>query len=425
MPTCGYHLTAKPVSFGKGQSAVHTAAYNARSTPLEHEREAKQTNDYSRAGGLLFSGIFAPKDAPEWARDRQELWNRAEAAERQWNGRPARNIVVAFPHQLDQQQREWMLKDFVREAFVRKGMVADVNMHAPHPGGDDRNYHAHILLTMREIDGDGFAKTKNRDWNKREMLEQTRERWAELGGRMLERAGFEIEAHRWKNGHRTIVEQQRAAVEIGDREFAASLDREATQHRGPHIDAMERRGFDTERANIHRDTVARNDNLSELKSQLRNVDHEIDEEQQQRQGRWVHGPQSGGRVEQEAYAMEQARKAHERPREEHRPSSSQPSEKHKVEAAQHGVKERTAAQLQEERARSADSPRELERDEERQQRLNSAPKSEAEHKIDVARFRSDPDYRREVRERTTVQLQEERARSADRPRELERDDRQR
>ena len=28
--TCGYHCTAKPVSFGKGQSAVHTAAYNAR-----------------------------------------------------------------------------------------------------------------------------------------------------------------------------------------------------------------------------------------------------------------------------------------------------------------------------------------------------------------------------------------------------------
>ena len=47
---------------------------------------------------------------------------------------------------------------------------------------------------MRELDGDQFAKTKNRDWNKREQLEQWRERWAEMGARALEPAGHHIEA---------------------------------------------------------------------------------------------------------------------------------------------------------------------------------------------------------------------------------------
>ena len=49
MAATGYHFRAKPVSFGKGQSAVHTAAYNAR-TQLEHEREGRLTADYSKHG---------------------------------------------------------------------------------------------------------------------------------------------------------------------------------------------------------------------------------------------------------------------------------------------------------------------------------------------------------------------------------------
>ena len=56
--TCGYHFTAKPVSFGRGQSPVHTSAYNAR-TQLLHEREGRLTKDYSKhPGEVLFQGIL-------------------------------------------------------------------------------------------------------------------------------------------------------------------------------------------------------------------------------------------------------------------------------------------------------------------------------------------------------------------------------
>jgi|SRR5947208_16833328 len=75
-----YHFTVKTVSFGKGQSAVATAAYNAR-TQLYNERDGTKTSDYNRASAAAFTGVFAPKDAPEWAHDREQLWNRAEAAE--------------------------------------------------------------------------------------------------------------------------------------------------------------------------------------------------------------------------------------------------------------------------------------------------------------------------------------------------------
>jgi hypothetical protein len=290
-----FHLTAKVVSRGRGQSAVAKAAYNSREK-IEQELTGK-TNDYSRKGGLEFSGIFAPKDAPEWARDRARLWNEVEKFEKRKDAQLAREIEIALPHELNAEQRRQLVTDFVREQFQRKGMVADVNIHAPDRQGDERNYHAHILLTMREIGPDGFGP-KVREWNGREQLEKWREGWERTANRYLERHGFEPTLDR-----RTLEAQ--------------GIDREPTKHRGVHAEGMERRGFDTERGNIHHDIVARNDNVAQLKKQLRVVTQELEEERE-RGGRWVHGPQSGGRVEQEAYAMEQARKADERRREEER-----------------------------------------------------------------------------------------------------------
>ena len=343
-----FHLSAKVVSRGKGQSAVAKAAYNSREK-IEQELTGK-VNDYSRRGGVMFSGIFAPKDAPEWAYDRAQLWNEVEKFEKRKDAQLAREIEVSLPHELTDEQRRQLVTDFVREQFQRKGMVADVNIHAPDRQGDDRNYHAHILLTMREIGPDGFGP-KVREWNSREQIEKWREGWERTANRYLERHGHEERIDR-----RTLDAQ--------------GIEREPTTHRGVHANGMERRGLETERGNIHRDIWEHNENSVSLKSQLREVEREIEEEQ--RRGRWVAGPQSGGRVEQEAYAMEQAKKAEER--------------------------------------------REAER-------VN--PSSGAEYKIDVPRFRSDPDYRREVKERTAAQLREERQQRSQHPRELERDDRQR
>ena len=182
-----YHFTAKAVSFGKGQSAVATAAYNAR-TQLWNERNGSKTNDYSRANVAAFTGVFAPKDAPEWARDRGQLWNRAEAAENRKDAQVARNVEFALPHELTDQEREWLVKDIVREAFVREGMAADAAIHRPHRKGDERNHHVHILVTMRAVKADGFAAKKNREWNSRATLEGWREKVAILGARALERA---------------------------------------------------------------------------------------------------------------------------------------------------------------------------------------------------------------------------------------------
>lgn len=93
---------------------------------------------------------------------------------------------MALPDELTHAQRVELVREFVRSQCVDRGMVADIALHAPGREGDERNHHAHILLTTREVDADGFT-LKNRDWNKVAVLEGWREAWARDSNAALER----------------------------------------------------------------------------------------------------------------------------------------------------------------------------------------------------------------------------------------------
>lgn len=247
-----YHFRAKIISRGQGQSAVAASAYQSRERLFSAWDNAAK--DYSRKAGqaLLFSGIYAPKDAPEWARDREQLWNKAEGAEKRKDAQLARGFDLALMAELTPEQNRYALQDFIRETFTRSGYVADVAVHGAEDGGDARNIHAHILTTLRPIEGDGFAAKKDRNQNSKETLEQWREAWAKTASRHLKRHGFEIEAERMAVSHLTLAEQRAKAIERGDMAHAATLDREPTAHLGATATRRERRGAGSERGEINR-----------------------------------------------------------------------------------------------------------------------------------------------------------------------------
>lgn len=248
-----FHLSAKIVSRSRAQSAVAKAAYNSRSQ-LENEKTG-ENHDYRYKGEVLFSGIFAPKNAPEWAKDRQVLWSAVEKRENRKNSQLAREIEIGLPHELTGKQREYLVKDFVRENFMRKGMVADVAIHGPDRKGDDRNYHAHILLTMREIGPEGFGE-KMRHLNSNAQLEEWREKWEHTANRHLERHGHE--------------------ARIDRRSFEAQgIDREPTTHVGPTATQFEREGVPTERGGINRQIEERNRQREQLKAQGKEIKREV------------------------------------------------------------------------------------------------------------------------------------------------------
>lgn len=160
-----YHLRAKIIQRSQGQSAVKSASYR-HGQRLRDERLGK-TFSYKKPE-RTHSAIIAPEGAPAWVFSRHQLWNRAEMAETRRNAQTAREIEASLPRELTHDQQVVLVERFVREAFVARGMVADIAIHVP-MGADGRPQpHAHIMLTMRRLDSGtatGFAKTKARDWN--------------------------------------------------------------------------------------------------------------------------------------------------------------------------------------------------------------------------------------------------------------------
>lgn len=242
-----YHLSVKIHSRSAGMSAVAGAAYRA-GAEFADERTG-EVHDYTRRSAVDHTEILAPDDAPAWVQDRARLWNQVESAETRKNSQVAREIVVALPKELARAEQRELVRGFVTEQCVDRGMVADV---AYHDVGSD-NPHAHVLLSTRRIGPDGFAG-KDRSWNDRAVLEEWRREWAVATNRAL------VRAHSPERiDHRSLVDQRQAALDRGDHAAAAALDRSPGTHLGRARHQEIRTGRPTERVTrvLERDQVDR------------------------------------------------------------------------------------------------------------------------------------------------------------------------
>ena len=233
-----YHLSVKTISRSAGRSATAAAAYRA-GVEITDERTG-EIHDYRRKGGVESAAVILPDNAPEWARDRSQLWNAAEQAETRKNSTVAREFEIALPAELSPAERERLAHDFTRELVERHGMAADVAIHAPGKEGDNRNHHAHILLTTRRLTPDGLGeKTRELDSAKTgaAIVKEWRERFAQLQNERLREAG-----HTAQVDHRSHAERGAQAA--------------PTQHLGPTATAIERRTGERSRKGQQHDRTA-------------------------------------------------------------------------------------------------------------------------------------------------------------------------
>lgn len=223
-----YHFSVQPVKRSDGRSVVAMAAYRAGER-LRDERRGMDV-DFSRRRGVVHAEILAPEGAAEWLLDRATLWNGVERMEKRRDAQLAREINMALPHELSADEQLALVREFVLEHFVTLGMVADIAIHAPvvEKGDDPRNFHAHILLTMRQAGGGGLRRVKTREWNSDKMLARWRAAWSEYQNQTLERKGL-----LQRVDHRSLAVQRRKAIERGDRVAAATLVRAPEIHVGP------------------------------------------------------------------------------------------------------------------------------------------------------------------------------------------------
>lgn len=218
-----FHLSVKTISRSAGRSATAAAAYRA-GVEITDERTG-EIHDYTRKGGVESAALILPESAPEWARDRAQLWNAAEQSEKRKNSTVAREFVIALPAELSPAEREKLAHDFASELVKRHGCAADVAIHAPGKEGDNRNHHAHVLLSTRRLEADGFTeKTRELDSAKTgaAIVKKWRERFAQLQNERLREAGHSVQVD-----HRSLDAQ--------------GIEREATRHLGPTATAIERR----------------------------------------------------------------------------------------------------------------------------------------------------------------------------------------
>jgi len=183
-----YNFEAKIIQRSKGQSSVAAAAYNA-GEKLKDERTGIHY-DYTRKQDVYHAAILTPDNAPEWASDRQELWNRAEYEEKRKDSQVGRQFIMCFPTCLTHEEKIALSQQFLQEEFVSQGYIVDVAYH-DFKGKNAHNPHAHVLVSSRAVTSMGFCDFKDRSWNRKEKLFALREKWAELQNRHFEQTGRE------------------------------------------------------------------------------------------------------------------------------------------------------------------------------------------------------------------------------------------
>jgi len=239
-----YRAETKPISRKDGRSAIAAAAYRS-GTVLVDERTGN-THDYTRRGGVVATGIVTPDGL---GCERNALWNGAEAAEKRKDARTAREWVLALPAELDDAQRLALVDQFSRSLVERFGVAVDFAIHRPGKEGDERNHHAHVLTTTRQVErgADGGLV-----FGDKALPEQSDSQLRKQGIKSGADLVHDVRAL-WETQANAALEAAGSGVRIDRRSLQAQgVDRAPTVHLGPSVAAMERRGVRTDAGNLNR-----------------------------------------------------------------------------------------------------------------------------------------------------------------------------
>jgi len=248
-----YSFRMQVIGRSAGRSATAAAAY--RSGEQVKDERTGQVHDYTGKSDIYASEILMPKGAPERMSDRALLWNEVERNEKRKDSQLCNEIMIALPAELSHAQKQELAREYVQGEFVSQGMIADIGYH----DFDSHNPHAHIMLTMRPVNEEGFGK-KERKWNKRDAVREYRSDWAEYANLALERAGLDE-----RIDHRSLKEQ--------------GIEREPQIHLGAKVMEMEARGVQTRVGDESRRISAVNLDIERQEAQREKLQVEIEAEQ--------------------------------------------------------------------------------------------------------------------------------------------------
>ena len=319
-----YHMSAKVVSRGSGRSAVAASAYLSCSR-MYNDYDGVQ-HDYTRKHGLVYREVILPPMAPPEWKDREQLWNSVERAEKTKDSRLAREFVVALPIELSKESQISFLRDFIQKNFVDMGMCADFAIH----GTDGHNPHAHILLTVRPLEADGtwqyktqkeylcirngeergftaaeFKTAQQEGWEKQYPYKVGKKKVYMTPSAAQEHGYIRVDKHpkstrfgrqnpvseqwnseeqlcdwrkAWADAVNHTLQEHQINARVDHRSFAdQGRDEQPTIHEGYHARDMEKKGLISDRCEINRQIRSDNRLFRELKRQVEKLTKTVSE----------------------------------------------------------------------------------------------------------------------------------------------------
>lgn len=142
------------VKRSEGKNACCKGAYNAR-TVIKDEKTNIVYN-FARRGGNVYHEILLPDYVDARFQNLSELMNTIEHIEKKSDSQLLKEFVLALPDEdnVSLELKEEMVHEFIRQNnWIREGLGVVINIHEPHE--DEKNWHAHLLVTTRRFTKDG------------------------------------------------------------------------------------------------------------------------------------------------------------------------------------------------------------------------------------------------------------------------------
>ena len=334
-----YHNHAKVLTKSSGRSPIAMSAYN-NGMRMVNVYDGR-VHDYSKKTEVVHREVMLCENAPDAYKDPEQLWNEVVKHEGQ-TGQRARTFEFSLPRELNSQEHINLVREYVQDNFVSKGMCADFAIHDKNDG----NPHAHIGLTIRPINKDGewetktttFYVCKNRQGEERTLTSSewqgAKDEWEKKfpyyeGGiknkkHLLYLTKSEASDPRYKGYHRVKGEKKPEqyseytnpkVIEWSSKEYldgcradlAVKINRELekkglsqrvdhrsyskqniiqlpTRHMGVAASAVERKGFQTERGAMNGHIIIMNRDIAALDRERKAVIVHIDELRKRQEG---------------------------------------------------------------------------------------------------------------------------------------------
>lgn len=260
-----YHFSAKVFS-RSSRNTVNALAYRA-GCKLYDERTG-QTFNYQKKE-VQHVELVLPKDAPDWAREIQDLMkidrqkgvqafcNIVEGAEKRIDAQVWREFEFALHRELNDEQNIALAREFVEDQICFHGMAAQLNFHfdVDKKTGEEKP-HCHVLVTTRRLEENGLSPKKERDWNAKSFLCELRMKWGEYSSFHLKLNGHDIHIDHRSNKERGIEMEPQPKLGRGVRECEERLQRlegniEKTEKDSPILDKV-KAFYDVQLRNLYR-----------------------------------------------------------------------------------------------------------------------------------------------------------------------------